>query len=105
METAKTVGEWGLATFGTPTVLAMLDRMQDELAECEYECHNAIIDPNVVGMELADAVIVAYHMGAVLGVDLQQLINQKMAINRQRKWRIRKDGTGQHIDEMEDTHA
>lgn len=99
METPKSVGDWGLATFGRPTVKAMLDRMQDELAECEYALHNSIVEADVVAEELADAIIVAYHMGAVMKVDLQAHIDRKMAINRQRKWRIRKDGTGQHIEE------
>ena len=53
----------------------------------------------LIAAELADSEIVNKHAAAVLHVDLNSYVQNKMAINRRRKWRQNKDGTGQHVDE------
>jgi hypothetical protein len=41
--------------------------------------------------------VVLYHFAETFGVNLQEEVNRKMAINRQRKWKLDGTGTGQHV--------
>lgn len=126
-ENAETVGYWALKTFGEPHIISVLKRLVDEVIEAaelsvyestytkqlmkqvtvnmqalEQEGFSAdkidALRPSI-GKELADVVIVAYHAAAVLGVDLDQLVTDKMRVNRNRKWKINPNGTGQHVEE------
>lgn len=129
MEDQNTVGQWALQTFGKPNALAILRRMVDEIIEamelCTYESsyttslfnsmkislrdieHEALPDDKLdilapsIAKEVADAMIVAYHAGAILNADLAKEITDKMQINRARKWKIQANGTGKHIKESE----
>jgi hypothetical protein len=53
----------------------------------------------LIAAEIADSEIVNRHAAAVLNIDLNSYMQQKMAINRRRKWKKNNDGTGQHVDE------
>jgi len=47
--------------------------------------------------EAADVLVVLYHFAETLGMNLQEEVNRKMAINRQRRWKLDGTGTGQHV--------
>ena len=127
MEDQFTIGKWATENFGKPDILAVLRRSCDELLEAMEECvvsNNATrvmfsamrmglehLDkykhsPDVlyaatplIAAEIADSEIVNRHAAAVLNIDLNSYVQEKMAINRRRKWKQNKDGTGQHVDE------
>jgi hypothetical protein len=46
--------------------------------------------------EIADIVIVLARLATRLGADVITEVNRKMAINRQREWKITDDGHGYH---------
>ena len=126
-ETQETVGQWATENFGKPTALAVLRRSCDELLEAievcvvtneatrtmfkamrlgldhldKYALPDAMLPKikDLIAEELADSTIVNYHAATVLEIDLQAAVTAKMDINRRRKWKQNKDGTGQHIDE------
>lgn len=127
LEDQFTIGKWATENFGKPDILAVLRRSCDELLEAMEVCvigneatrtmfkamrlglehldkykhadqtlHDLI--PSIAE-ELADSEIVNKHAAAVMGIDLNGYVQHKMAINRRRKWKQNKDGTGQHVDE------
>lgn len=55
-----------------------------------------------VAEEGADVFISLMNMFTVLGVDYKNEINKKMMVNRQRKWVLDGNGSGQHIRETRD---
>ena len=127
IEDQFTIGKWATENFGKPNVLAVLRRSCDELLEAMEECvvsneatrtmfkamrlgmehldKYKLPDESIEAMiptiaaELADSEIVNKHAAAVMQVDLNKFVQEKMAINRRRKWKQNKDGTGQHVDE------
>lgn len=127
IETPDTVGEWAVKQFGTPTPLAVLRRMCDEVLEgmelcvIENEATRTMFKAFRMGLghldkyahtptnqmrlaepiaeELADATIVGYHAASILGVVMFDEIDRKMDINRRRRWKSNGDGTGQHVHE------
>jgi len=48
-------------------------------------------------MEAADVVIVLNRLAHVCGFELNDLVDHKMAINRQRKWKLDGTGHGHHV--------
>lgn len=55
--------------------------------------------PDKIPVEAADVLIVLYGVAGMRGFDLHAEVDQKMAINRARKWAARGDGTGYHVKE------
>lgn len=53
--------------------------------------------PNKIPKEAADVVIVLYTVAHSLGFDIHEHIDEKMAVNRSRKWVAQGDGTGYHV--------
>lgn len=96
METFNSIGRWANSTFGNPTdghrPLAKLVEEVGELSKAIRQNSEAII-----ALELADCVIVLSQIAATYDLDLQQFIDQKMTINRNRVWNVRGDGTADHI--------
>ena len=96
VETQESVADWGEETFGPVCDAASLvERAATEMAELREA-----VDKGGGGesaAEAADVVILLYRLGATLGFDLGQAIDDKMRINRARRWRPAGDGTGQHI--------
>lgn len=127
IEDQFTIGKWATENFGKPNILAVLRRSCDELLEAMEECvvsneatrtmfkamrmglehlDNYKLADEVlyaatplIAMELADSEIVNKHAAAVMNIDLNSFVQQKMALNRRRKWKQNSDGTGQHVDE------
>ena len=95
-EDQYTVTAWGEETFGPvthPEVLIDRARMEfDELREAVIAGHS-----REIAHEIADILILLYRVGTIAGCDINQAINEKMAINRGRRWIKKGDGTGRHI--------
>jgi 3D (Asp-Asp-Asp) domain-containing protein len=127
LEDQFTIGKWATENFGKPNILAVLRRSCDELLEAMEECvvqneatrtmfkamrlgmehldkyklPDEVLTAGipVIAAELADSEIVNKHAAAVMGVNLDTYVQNKMTVNRRRKWKQNKDGTGQHVDE------
>ena len=96
-ETQESITKWAEETFGiAKSCLTIINRATEEIVEMR---DNALIDDKHpdIAEELADVFIVLYQVAAILGVDLHEEIDKKMAINRARKWKLRGDGCGDHV--------
>lgn len=104
-EHQKTIMRWARQVFGAkPEGEPVLDfayrltqRADEEMQELlgtfsEYNMHQPIKQ----GAEIADIVIILYQVADALGLDLHKCINEKMVINRKRKWITAGNGVGQH---------
>lgn len=95
-ETQRTMCDWAEKTFGPVNdPKALLTRALLEMDELGQ----AIDDGDVaeIGKEAADVMILLYRLVDQFGLDLDQEIGAKMAINRSRKWVSKGDGTGAHV--------
>lgn len=92
-ETINSINQWAEETFGPCTSQAAMVRaaieMDEYLATTSYNIEEA-----------ADVIITLYRIPGI-----QEAINKKMAINRQRKWKLNGDGTGQHVKSKEELGA
>jgi len=94
-ETQKTICDWAVGTFGEPdSVERLLARLNDEYIELV----NAVLLGDDVEGEAADVVVVLYQLCQKAGIDLKVAVDNKMIVNRARKWSVTADGVGQHID-------
>ena len=89
-EDQYTVCAWANKTFGKTNLTAACERAAKEMREfIEGDLKDV---PN----ECADVVITLFRVADEAGFDLMNEVNKKMRINRQRKWVLNGDGTGQH---------
>ena len=94
-ETSASITQWGAETFGEVSDLAALTQR----ARAEFEELDAAVragDEHQIGREAADVVILLHRLVGLLGSDLADEVDAKMAINRNRQWRLSGDGVGQH---------
>ena len=95
-ETSSTIRTWGDATFGAPSDLTVLvARARLEMDELEQAIREG--DMAEAGREAADVVILLHRLAGILGLELNEQVDAKMAINRARKWKTTGDGTGSHV--------
>ena len=95
-ETSNTIRTWGDATFGAPSDLTVLvARARLEMDELEQAIREG--DMAEAGREAADVVILLHRLAGILGLELNEQVDAKMAINRARRWKTTGDGTGSHI--------
>ena len=93
METQASISTWATKTFGKPANLELIvDRFLEEVKELQSGTLEDLTD------ECADCLIVLYQVAETAGFDLQDAVDEKMKINRARKWNTNGDGVGQHID-------
>ncbi|MCJ9427511.1 dATP/dGTP pyrophosphohydrolase domain-containing protein [Kordiimonas marina] len=95
-ETQQTIATWAEETFGPvgdPAVLVKRARVElDELLEAVEAG-----DTPETGRETADIAILLYRLMALSGLDFDDEVTGKMAINRARTWKPKGDGTGSHV--------
>lgn len=97
IETQQTLNDWADETFGKATDLhSTFYRMLDEWNELNDAIHNNKTSEEIAE-ELADILMMLYRMADVLNVDLHDIVDRKMIINRARKWKLDSHGHGQHI--------
>jgi hypothetical protein len=103
---------WGLATFGRAKPRTLLKRMCEEIIELNdklaskpayFADHNSEAKwIKEVALELADIYIMLVQLAASLSVGpLIRFVNEKMKINRKRKWNVFPSGVGYHVKERE----
>lgn len=95
-ETFASVGEWAIETFGPGSVQRRLERAGEELTEAIAEAESGATTDKIMA-EIADVLICLCGASRIAGGDLQRALDAKMAVNRNRKWSLRGDGTGYHI--------
>ena len=87
-ETSATITKWGDEAFGPVSDLTVLtQRARIEFEELEHAVRAG--DEDQIGAEAADIVILLHRLVGLLGRDLNEEVDAKMLINRQRKWRPR----------------
>lgn len=96
-ETQVSISQWAEKTFGpagsNARAVARANREMAELLE-----HVTADDAHPeAAEEVADIVIVLYRVATLLGVDLHDRIDAKMARNRVRKWKLDGTGHGYHV--------
>ncbi len=96
-ETQETINQWQLDTFGErmykPNELAI--RTNTEMAELlTAVASNG--SRKQISMECADVVIMVMGLCSSLSISLQEAVDYKMAVNRERKWDIPETGHVQH---------
>ena len=95
-ETSNTIRVWGDETFGeVEDLAALVARARGELDELAEAVRAG--DIAETGREAADVVILLHRLVALAGMDLNEQVDAKMAINRARKWTAAGDGTGGHV--------
>lgn len=96
-ETQYSVTTWGEETFGpcaSPAVLVA--RAALEMRELEEAAEQN--DAKDVGHELADVLIILYRVATLYNLDINAIVDDKMRINRARRWERKGDGTGRHVE-------
>lgn len=94
-EDQNTITDWANRTFGEAKYGAAVLRAIDEISEfllAAQEDRRADVKA-----EMPDILITFMRLATVLGFDLMESVDDKMAVNRLRHWRSNGDGTGQHI--------
>jgi NTP pyrophosphatase (non-canonical NTP hydrolase) len=96
-ETSATIARWAESTFGPVDSLdRLLTRAQQEIAELR-DALARDASPAEIAHEAADITIFLHRLVALVGHDLGTAVDEKMSINRQRRWQLSGDGVGQHI--------
>lgn len=99
VETQESIKKWAVETFGEiKSNDVILKRFMDEVEEL-HSVLSFVSMKEVLGDELADCLIIMYQIASQFGIDLLHEVDKKMHINRNRKWNIKGDGTGQHVTE------
>ena len=98
-ETPKTVWAWVLKTFGHEgmTDRYIITRAQFELLDALGALDISEENTDKCAKEVADAIIILYGIFGKYGYDLQDMIDTKMFVNRQRKWEW-VEGSWQHVN-------
>lgn len=95
METQQSISDWADAVGIKSDPKRAIERAGEELQEAIDAL--ATGSATHAGVELADVVICLHVAASKLGVDLQELIDAKMKINRARKWRVDESGCAYHV--------
>ena len=95
-ESSETIAQWGSETFGdAASVKAYAVRAQEELAELIKAIEKGETDKNIA-FEAADVTILLHRVTGSLGLELYGAVDEKMTLNRERKWTRDGNGVGQH---------
>lgn len=95
-ETPASVAAWANRTFGPATIERQVARAKEEWVELEeaFSVGGGYTD-EYKAKEVADVIICLYRVMVDLGYP--DAIDRKMAINHQRTWNVRPDGTAYHV--------
>lgn len=86
-ETQATINAWQRRMFPNATTEGVFNHLREEFKEF-------LADPSPI--EAADIIILLYCWADKHSIVMQDIINDKMAVNRMRDWNIQPDGTGRH---------
>lgn len=97
METQRSISRWADDTFGDKcSNLSIATRANKEMAELVMCLANDELDPHAVE-ECADICIVLLRLVERHNLSLLQAIEDKMQVNRARKWNLDGHGHGYHV--------
>lgn len=98
-ESQFTISKWADDTFGHAyNNLRSAVRLNEEMAELLKSL--SVGDPiDKVANEIADVYIVLCRIATNTRVDIHEVVETKMKINRARKWQIDGTGHGYHVKE------
>lgn len=96
MENQRTICDWALETFGACSTDTALERCMEEFNELVQAIWRFRECGKDVGLECADVLITLYRVAEMHGQDLHKLVDEKMKVNRARKWKVTAAGVGQH---------
>ena len=109
VETQRSISDWARATFGPTRAQAVADRMKLEHQELidALDALSKEDDPitserlrKAAIVECADLYIMLVQVVDILGErDLFKVVDEKMVINRKRRWGRGAHGHGQHLEE------
>lgn len=100
-ETSKSIRDWGDETFGeVKNLTTLVARARWELDELEQALQAG--ERLEAAFEAADVVILLHRLAGLLDVELADIVDAKMAINRKRAWKPAGDGTGGHVKDIKD---
>ena len=109
-ENQATIGRWQKRVFPGVSLYSSVVRMLTEAHELvglfwidrdHALQHPKMPDKDRIAGEIADVYITLVAVAEKAGVNIESAVNKKMEINRQRKWTISKDGTWQHMREVD----
>jgi NTP pyrophosphatase (non-canonical NTP hydrolase) len=103
-ESQRSINDWATESFGEPITgsYIYINSAADRACEEMHEFRQAVLsglNQDIIE-EAADVVITLYRLASIMGYDLHDQIDRKMAINRHRKWTAHGDGTGHHIKDL-----
>jgi hypothetical protein len=98
-ETQETITDWAKKTFGKCTVEASIRRMLKECKELEDKVDSGAATYQDLAEEIADIFITGHRALSEMNYVTDAIVNYKMEVNRNRKWKRNGDGTGQHVEE------
>lgn len=102
IETQKTISQWALETFGpSGNNASCAGRANKEMAELVNALTCDDNHPKAVE-EIADVVICLYRLAERLGGDLMQAVDEKMTVNRARRWHVDAYGHGKHVQDKDE---
>lgn len=108
-EDQHTIGRWQKRIFPGVSLYSAVVRMLTEAHELvglfwidrdHALQHPKMPDKDRIAGEIADVYITLVDVAEKAGVNIQNAVDKKMEINRNRKWAISNDGTGQHLREV-----
>ena len=107
-ETQRSITQWAQKQFGA-SVSEVALRMNLEVAELLSiaALHREPVSPEehrLIAEELADVEIMLRQVAEMCGVNLQNAVNWKMRINRQRAWTRLPGGRHQHVENEHEEH-
>jgi NTP pyrophosphatase (non-canonical NTP hydrolase) len=96
-ESVASIQQWARDAFGpAPLPSRIAARANEEMAELLMAVNGDALVPAEIASECADIVIMLCRMADRLGFDLGAAVDQKMQINRARRWVV-EDGVGKHV--------
>ena len=93
-ESETTIQQWARDAFG-PAPSRIAARANEEMAELLMAVNGDALVPAEIASECADIIIMMCRMADRVGFDLGAAIDEKMRINRARRWDA-EDGVGRH---------
>ncbi len=99
IENQYSISKWAVDTFGEAgSNASCAARANAEMAELIQALASNDNHPNA-SAEVADVLICLYRLADRLDIDLHDAVDEKMAINRARKWKLDGNGHGSHVKE------
>lgn len=97
-ETQASISAWAETTFGpSSSNLRGAVRANEEMSELLKVLAKDDTNTEDAGKEIADIFIVLYRLATRMKLNVQELVNKKMAVNRAREWKKDGSGHGYHV--------